>query len=166
MNNQEFRIRPKIINLNINEPSFYPYSIEINICSGSCNNINNPYANLCVPNVVKNMNVKVFNLVSRTTEIRDTEWHETCKCKCKLDIIVCNTKQPWNKDKYKCEFKELVDKGRCDEGFVWNPSNCECECDKSCGTGQYLDYENCKCRKKISENIDENQFLNRFIMGL
>ena len=45
---------------------------------------------------------------------------------------------------------ELIDKGACDKGFIWNPSNCERECDKSCDIGEYLDYENCKCRKKIS----------------
>ena len=55
MNNQECKIRPKIINYNSNEPSFYPYSIEINKCSGSCNNINDPYAKLCVPDVVKKL---------------------------------------------------------------------------------------------------------------
>ena len=70
MNNQECRIRPEVINVNSNEPFFYPYSIEINICSGSCNNINDPYGKLCVADVVKNINVKVFNLISRTNETR------------------------------------------------------------------------------------------------
>ena len=37
----------------------------------------------------------------------------------------------------------------CDKGFIWNPSNCECECDKACDVGEYLDHENCKCRKKL-----------------
>ena len=46
--------------------------------------------------------------------------------------------------------KELIDKGVCDKGFIWNPGNCECECDKSCDIGEYLDYENCKRGKKIS----------------
>ena len=55
VNNQECKIRPEIINYNSNEPSFYPYSIEINKCSGSCNNINDPYAKLCVPDVVKKL---------------------------------------------------------------------------------------------------------------
>ena len=68
MNNRECRIRPQIIHLNSNEPSFYPYSIKLNICSGSCNNINDSYAKICVPDVVKNINVKVFNLVSRTNQ--------------------------------------------------------------------------------------------------
>ena len=89
--------------------------------------------------------------------------HETCKCKCRLDASVCDIKQRWNDDKCLCECKELIDKGVCDEGFIWNPSNCECECDKSCDVGEYLDYKNCRCRKKLvdkqteecTENIDE-----------
>ena len=71
MNNQVCKIRPQIINNTSNEPSFYPYSIEINKFSGSCNNINDPYAKLCVPNVVKNINVKGSKLVSRTNVTRD-----------------------------------------------------------------------------------------------
>ena len=43
----------------------------------------------------------------------------------------------------------------CDKGFIWNPSNCECECDKSCDIGEYLDYKNCKCRKKIIDKLTE-----------
>ena len=56
----------------------------------------------------------------------------------------------------------MIDKGVCDKGYAWNPSNCECECDKSCDVGEYLDYKNCKCRKRLvdklvecNENIDE-----------
>ena len=61
---------------------FFPFSIKTSKCSGSCNNINNRYAKLCVPDAAKNFNVKVFNLIS-----------------------------------------ELIDKGVCDKGFIWNPSN-------------------------------------------
>ena len=68
MNNQEFKARLKIIDINNNEPVFYPFSIKVNKCSGSCNNINDPYAKLCVPDVIKNINVKVFNLMSRINE--------------------------------------------------------------------------------------------------
>ena len=70
MSNQGYKIRPQIINVNSNEPLFYPYSIEISKCSGSCNNINDPYAKLCVPDVAKNVNV---NLMSRTNETRHRE---------------------------------------------------------------------------------------------
>ena len=134
---------------------FYPFSFKKSKCSGSCNNINNPHAKMCVPDVVENLNVKVFNLMSRTNETRHIKWHETCKCKCRLDASVCNDKQRWNDDKCRCECKELIDKGVCDRGYIWNPSNCECECDKSCDVGGYLDYKNCKCRKKLVYKLVE-----------
>ena len=76
MNNQECKIRTKIIDINNNESSFYSYSIEVNYCSGSCKDINDRYAKLCVPDVVKNINIKVFNLMSITNETRHTECHE------------------------------------------------------------------------------------------
>ena len=114
---------------------------------------------ICVPDNVKDLKVKVFNLMSRTNETRHKKWHETCKCKCRLDTSVCNNKQRWDDDKCWCECKELIDKGVCDKGYTWNPSKCECECDKSCDVG----YKNCKCRKKLvdklveecGENVDE-----------
>ena len=81
MNNQECKVRPEIVNVNSKEPVFFPFSIKTSKCSGSCSNISNPYAKLCVPDVVKNLNVKVFNLISRTNETKHIEWHETCKCK-------------------------------------------------------------------------------------
>ena len=62
---------------------FFPFSIKTSKCSCSCNNINHPYAKICVPDVVKNLNVKVFNLMSRTNETSYMELHETCKCKYK-----------------------------------------------------------------------------------
>ena len=129
LNNQECKVRPEIINNNSNEPLFYPYSINVNKCSGSCNNINDPYSKMCVPDVVKNINVKVFNLMSKNNETRHIKWHEICKCKCRVDASVCNNKQRWNNDKWKCECKELIGKGICVKGFIWNPSNCECEYD-------------------------------------
>ena len=142
MKNQECKTRPQMININSNNSIFYPFSIKINICSGNCNN-NNPYAKMSVPDIIKDLNVKVFNLMSRTNETRFIKWHKKLKCKCRLDASICNNKQCWNKNKCRCECKELIDKGICDKRFIWNPSNCEC--DKSCDFNEYLDYENCKC---------------------
>ena len=51
--------------------------------------------------------------------------------------------------------KESIDQGTCDKGFIFNPSNCECKCDKSCGISEYLDYSNCKCRKKLLDILIE-----------
>ena len=160
MNNQECKIKTKIIDINNNEPLFYPYSIKVNKSSGSCNNINDACAKLCVPDVVKNITVKVFNLMSRTDETRHIKFNETCKFKCRLDASVCNNKQRWNNEKCRCECKELIAKGICDKGFIWHPSNCECECDKPCDVGEYLDYENCKCRKKLVDKlVDGNEMI-------
>ena len=167
MNNQKCKVRPEIINISSNEPLFYPCSVKISKCSGSCYNINDPYAKLCVPDVIKNINVRVFHLMPRTNETRHIEWYETCKCKFRLDASVCNNKQRWSNDKCRSECKEVIDKGICDKRFIWNPSNCDCECDKSCDVGEYLDYKNCKCRNKLidklveecSENIDGNEMI-------
>ena len=65
MNNQECKVRPQIVNVNSKEPVFFPFSIKTSKCSGSCNNINNPYAKLCVLDVLKNVNVRAFNLMPR-----------------------------------------------------------------------------------------------------
>ena len=53
MNNQECKVRLELINASSNEPSFYPYNVSISKCSGSCNNINDPYAKLCVQMLLK-----------------------------------------------------------------------------------------------------------------
>ena len=105
---------------------------------------------------------------ARTDKTRHIKWHKTCTCKCRLDVSVFNNEQRWKEDKCRCECKESIDEKLCDKRFTWNSSNCECECDKPCEIGEYLNYKNCKCRKKIinklveecSENINENETLD------
>ena len=148
MKNQECKVRPEIININSSNPMFYSFSIKVNKFNGNCNDINNLYARICVPDIVKKLNIKVFNLMSRTNETRQIKWHESCKCICRLDKIICNNKQKWNKDKCRCELKELINRGICNKGYAWNPSNyCECKCVKSCNVGEYLNYSDCNCKK-------------------
>ena len=138
LKNQEWKVRPEIVDVNSNNPIFYPFTVKINRCSGYCNSINDPHARICVPDIAKNLNVKVFNLMSRTNETKSIKSHETCKCICSLNKIICNNKQTWNKDQCRCECKELIDKVVCDKVYIFNPSNCKCECDKSCNTSQYF----------------------------
>ena len=106
--------------------------------------------------------------MSRTNGARNIKWHETCKCKYRLDASVCNNKERWNEDNCRSRCKELIDRGICDTGFIWNPSNCnKCKCDKLCDVNEYLDYKNCKCRNKLvyklveesSENMDGNKMI-------
>ena len=77
--NQKCMARPKIIQTNANEPVFYPLSIKVNKCGGDCNTINDPKAKLCVPDIVKDINIKVFNMLSRINETRKIVRHE-CIC--------------------------------------------------------------------------------------
>ena len=168
MNNQECKARPRIIDVNSNEPMFYLYSIKVNKCSGSCNNMNDPYAKLCIPDIIKSINLRVFNVMQRINEARHMIWHETCKCIHRLTASVCNNRQRFNEETCRCQCKELIDKGICDKVFIWNPSTCECEFDKSCGIGEYLDYKNCVCKNSIIDRlvedctivIDENEIYN------
>ena len=88
LKNQECKTRPQVVNINSNNPIFYPFSIKISKCSGNCNNINDPYANICVPDITKNLNGKVFDLMSRTNENKFIKWHGKCKCECRLNAIV------------------------------------------------------------------------------
>ena len=71
MNNQECKVRIKIVDINSNNPMFYPFSIKVNKCSGNYNNINNPYTKICVPDIVKDLNVKVFNYLCQEIMKRD-----------------------------------------------------------------------------------------------
>ena len=68
ISNQEYKTRPQVINFNGDKPVFFPFSIETSNCSDSCNNINYPYAKVYVPDAAKSLNVKIFNLISRTNE--------------------------------------------------------------------------------------------------
>ena len=121
MKNQECEVREVIIN---NECMIYPFSIKVNTSHGSCNNISNPYSRVCVPNIFKNITVKVFDLMSQKNKTKQIKWHENCKCDCRLNPIIWNNKQKWNKDKCRCEC--LINKN-CDNKFAWNPKNCKCE---------------------------------------
>ena len=101
----------------------YPYSIKVNKCNGNCNDISNPYSKVCIPDIIKNVTLKVFDLMSLKNKTKQLKWHEGCKCVCRLNLIICNNKQKWNKDKCRCEC--LINK-KCGNKF-WNPNNCKCE---------------------------------------
>ena len=77
--NQRCMPRPKILDVNaVDEPVYYPYNVIINKCSGSCNDINDPMAKWHVPNVTKNVNMMVYNLLMHVNETKNVVWHESC----------------------------------------------------------------------------------------
>ena len=156
--NQKCMTRPKILNVNegIGEALFYSYNVLVNKCSGSCDTLDNPMSKICVPKIVKNVNIKVYDFLMRLNETRNVLWHESCKCVCRLNSSVCNSKQIWNSDTCRCDCNEdFAGIINCTKGYMWNPSTCECQCDKWCKTGQYLDHKNCVCKNKLIGRLIE-----------
>ena len=150
--NRECMPRPKILNVNegVGEALFYPYNVLVNKCSGSCDTLDDPMAKLCVPNIIKRVNMKVYNFLMRLNETRNVLWHKSCKCVCRLNSSVCNSKQIWNSDTCKCDCNEdFAGIMACNKGYMWNPSTFACECDMWCKPGQYLDYKKCVCKNKL-----------------
>ena len=138
------------------EALFYPYNVLVNKCSGSCNTLDNPMTKLCIRDVIKRVNMQVYNFLMRLNETRNVLWHESCKCVCKLNSSVCNNKQIWNNDTCRCDCNEdFADIISCDKGYTWNPSTCECQCDTWCKQGQYLDHKNCICKNKLIGRVIE-----------
>ena len=166
--NQECKPRPKILDVNegVGEVLFYPYNVLVNKCSGSCNTLDDPMTRICVPNIIKNVNIKVYNFLMRLNETRNVLWHESCKCVCKLNSSECNSKQIWNSHTCKCDCNEdFAGIINCTKGYMWNPSTCECQCDMWCKPGQYLDHKNCVCENKlIGRVITECTSLNNETM--
>ena len=110
----------------------------------------------CVPKIIKNVNIKVYNFLMRLNETRNVLWHESCKWVCKLNSTVCNNKQIWNSDTCRCDWNEyFAGIINCTEGYTWNPSTCECQCDTCCKPGQYLDHKNCICKNKLIGRVIE-----------
>ena len=152
--------RTKVLDVNegVGEALFYPYNVLVNECSGSCDTINNPMAELCVPGIIKRVNMKVYNFLRMLNETRSLLWHESCKCVCKLNSSVCNNKQIWNRDTCKCDCNEdFASIINCTKGFTWNPTTCENQCDTWCKPGQYLDHKNCVCKNKLIGRIIEER---------
>ena len=156
--NQKCMPRPKILDVNegVGEALFYPYNVLVNKCSGSCDTLDNPMTKLCVPNVIKSVNMQVYNFLMMLNETRNVLWHKRCKWICKLNSSVCNNKQIWNGDICRCDCNEdFVGIINCTKGYTWNPSTCECQCDTWCIPGRYLDHKNCICKNKLIGRVIE-----------
>ena len=142
--NQKCMPRLKILDVNegVGEALFCPYNDLVNKCSESYNTLDDPMAKMCVPNIIKNVNMEVYNFWVRLNETRNVLWHESCKCICRLNSSVCNSKQIRNSDTCSCDCNEdFAGIMHCTKRYMWNPSTCACECDMWCKPGQYLDYK-------------------------
>ena len=138
------------------KPYFIRIMCLVNKCSGSCDTINNRMAKLCIPGIIKRINMQVYNFLMRLHETRSVLLHESCKCVCKLNSSVYNNKQIWNSNTYRCDCNEdFASIINCTKGCIWNPSTCECQCDIWCKPGKYLDHKNCICKNKLIGRVTE-----------
>ena len=144
MSNQPCQPKPTIADINSAKPLYYLFTASVNKSGWNCNTIDDPYAGIFVPSKVKNTNIKVFNLMSEVSKTRFLIKYESCECKCRLDENACNSKQKWNHNKCWCKHKELDD-----WSYMCNPSTCDCECNKACKIGEYLNIKNCPCKKRF-----------------
>ena len=104
----------------------------------------------------------------RLNETRNVLWHESCKCVCRLNSSVCNSKQIWNSDTCSCDCNEdFAGIMTCNKGYMWNPSTCACECDMWCKLGQYLDYKRFVCKIKLIVKVISKctSFINESMMN-
>ena len=119
LKNQKRAIRKVVVD---NDYITFPYKIKVDECVGSCNDVENPYFKVCLPDVVKN--IKSLGLISDQTMFKNISFYQSFKCGCLLDEKVCNNKQKWNKDKCICE---CLIKEKCSGNSFLNVINCNCE---------------------------------------
>ena len=103
LSHQKYMIQPTLINLHPNEYSqefhYYPFSVKLDRCAESCNNLNDLSNKVCVPNKTEDLNLNVFNMIAGINKSKVLTKHISCKCKCRFDGRNCNSDQWWNNDK-------------------------------------------------------------------
>ena len=139
-------VRKTLVNLNENEPRYYPFSIELNKCGGSCDTIDNPLAKTCKSNKSVERIVKAYDMLySRYVPMTVVE-DISCKCECRLNSDVCKSNQRWDKERCKCKCDMY---NKCRKGYIWDYSVCDC-----------VNYNLRKIRSAISDTCD-NDLVNR-----
>ena len=131
---QESSVRKVIVD---NDYMTFPYKIRVDKCIGSCNDIENPYFKAFLPDIIKNISVKRFDLITKKSVLKNISFHQSCKCGFLLDKSVCNNLQKWNKEKRRCESLGIK---KCKAGYSLNVSNCRCEMKK---LAALIDSEEC-----------------------
>ena len=104
----------------------------------------------------------------RLNKTRNILWYESCKCVCRLNLSVCNSKQIWNSDTCRCDSNEdFASIINCAKRYTWSPSTCACQCDMWCKPVQYLDYKNCVCKNKLIGRVTEEctSVINKTVMN-
>ena len=127
----------------------FPYKIGVDKCIGSCSDVNNPYFKVCLPDSIKNISVKSFDLLSKKNVLKTISFHQSCKCGYLLDEKVCNNLQRWNGNKYRCECLKIK---KFKIGYSWNVNNCRCEMKN---LAALVETEECDVETDEIKNISE-----------
>ena len=130
LSNQKCMIQPNLINLRPNEYSqdshYYRFTVKLNKCVGSYNTLNDFSNKVCVPKKTEDLNLNMFNMITRINEPKILTKDISCKCKWRFDGKKCNPDKWWNNDKGRCECEKRQ------KDYIWNPSTCNCK------NGKYL----------------------------
>ena len=131
LSNKKCMTQPTLINLHPNEYRqelhYYPFSVNLDRCAGICNTLDDLSNNVCVSNETEDLNLHVFNMITRIKNQENN--YLSCKCECKFGGRKYNLNQNWNNDKRWCECKNPKE-NQCKKGYFWNPAKCSCENDK------------------------------------
>ena len=123
--------RTTLVDLNLDEYNrglrYSPFMVNLHRCNGSFNTLDDPSGRIRVPNKTKEVNLNVFNTITRINDLRTLAKHTSCECKCKFDGRKCNSNQNWNNDKCRCECKNPTKHHVCKRDYIWNPSTCTCQ---------------------------------------
>ena len=147
LKNEKCKVRKVIFN---NDYMTFPYKIKVDKCIRSFNNKDNPYFKVCLPDSIKNISVKSFDLLSEKNVLKNISFHQNCKCGCLLDKKVCNNLQKWNKNKCRCKYVKILKYDIC---CSWNVNNCRCEMKILAAlieSKRFLETEECK---EITDDI-------------
>ena len=72
LSNQKCLTQPTVINLHPSEYTqglrYYPFSVNLNRCVGSCNTLNDLSNKVCVQNNIEDLNLSVFNMITGINE--------------------------------------------------------------------------------------------------
>ena len=154
MSNQKYEIQPTLINLHLIESShelhYYQFTVKLDRYVGSFNTLNDLSNKACVPNKTEDLNLSMFNMITRKNESKILTKDISCECKCKFDGRKCHSSQKWNNDKCRCECKKYLR----EKDYIWNLATC------SCKSGKYLasiiDDSVITCDKIISAEVKSN----------
>ena len=121
LNDEPYMVRPAVIDLNPVELKYYPFTISLDKCTGICNVLS---PKICATKETKDINVKVFNMITSKSEAKEMTKHISCYCKCKFNSTTCNLKQKWKNKTCQYECKNYH---KCENDYSWNPSRSICE---------------------------------------